>query len=89
VEGYEARRERFIQDALALVPAALEGLERAGWPRGSLMKVRGFLRSKEVAAWPAGGYRFEIPDATLGHGLFNKLYFTQRRALGLRPWCEA
>jgi hypothetical protein len=73
-ESSHAARERLIREVEALVPAALAGLERAGWPGGRLIRVRGRFRSREMAAWPAGGYRFR-PKLPVGEGAgrFNEL----------------
>jgi hypothetical protein len=56
-----------------LVPAALEGLERAGWPEGFLLPVQGFLRTKRVAGWVVGGYRFRNPEG-VGPDRVNPVY---------------
>jgi hypothetical protein len=73
-ESSRASRERLIRDVEALVPAALAGLERTGWPEGRLIKVRGRFRTREMAACPAGGYRFRptLPVGE-GQGRFNEL----------------
>ena len=62
----DAARAELISEVKQLVPAALAGLRRDGWPGGRLVKIRGlFARSKEVAAWPTGRYRFRSkPDGS-------------------------
>jgi len=55
-------RERLIREVEELVPQALKGLERAGWPEGRLVKIPRFLGSKEIAAWPVGGFAFHSKE---------------------------
>ena len=54
----QRKRSELIANVERLTPAALEGLQRAGWPNGQLIKVDGLFRSKEIAGFVAGYFEF-------------------------------
>lgn len=66
-------RMKLCDEVDSLVPAALAGLERAGWPGGRLLEVQGRWRTKRVAGWPVGGYRFRNKEG-VGPDRVNPVY---------------
>ena len=48
-----AAQRPLIHEVEALIPAALAGLERSGWPGGQLLHVPRFMFAKQLAGWSA------------------------------------